>query len=103
MINLKQHLIEETEDDISTKEQEIKESNEELAILNAKLKVEKKSVEMKDIEEDLKEDFTYSIQALENIIMMEENKNFELKKELNMLKYRKDVIKSQFSDSELDS
>ncbi len=102
MTNLKQHLIDEIKNQSLSKEKEIKESDEELEILSAKLKVEKKTLDMKDIKEYLKEDFKYSIQALEDMIIMEQRKNYELKKEMEMLKYRKAVIDSQFSNTELD-
>jgi len=102
MKNTKQYLIKETDREIAGREKEVKKSDEELEILNARLKVEKKSLGMKDIKEDLKEDFKYSVIALQDMIAMEENKNFELKKDLEILKYRKEVINSQFSDNELD-
>lgn len=102
MTNLKQHLIDEAMNEIAVKESEIQESDGELKVLNARLTVEKKTAGMKDIKKDLKEDFKYSIQALEGMITMERNRNSELKKEMEMLKYRKAVIESQFSDNELD-
>ena len=102
MTNLKQLLIDELKNQIPSKEQEIKESDKELEVLGAKLKVEKKTLDMEGINENLKEDFKYSVQALESMIIMEQNRNSELKKEMEMLKYRKDVIDSQFSSTELD-
>lgn len=102
MTNIKQHLIDEAVNEITVKEREIQESDKELEILNARLIVEKKAEGMKDIKEHLKEDFKYSIQALESMIVMEQNKNFTLKKDMEMLKYRKAVIESQFSDNELN-
>ncbi|MBI4065794.1 hypothetical protein HY412_01190 [Candidatus Kaiserbacteria bacterium] len=101
MTNFKQHLIDETANEIVAKESEVQESDKELEVLNAKLKVENKAFYMKDISENLKEDFKYSVQALENMIAMEQNRNSELKKEMEMLKYRKAVIESQFPDNEL--
>ena len=103
MTNLKQRLIDETTNEIAAKESEVQASDTELEILSAKLKVEKKTLDMKDIKENLKEDFKYSIQALESMIIMEQNRNSELKKEMEMLKYRKAVIESQFSDNELEN
>ncbi|MDO8676048.1 MAG: hypothetical protein Q7K16_00070 [Candidatus Azambacteria bacterium] len=102
MINIKQHLIEETINEIAAKEREIQESQRELEILGARLKVENKTLVMQDIKEDLKEDFKYSAQALEGMFAQEQHRNSELKKDLEMLKYRKAVIESQFSDNELD-
>lgn len=102
MKNLKQHLIDQAMADIAAKEHEIKESDEELSLLNARLKVEKKTIGMQDLKDHLREDFTYSIQALEGMVTQEIHRNAELKKELEMLKYRKAVTESQFTDSELD-
>lgn len=102
MKNLKQHLIDLATSDIIAKEQEIKESDEELSVLNAKLKVEKKTLGMQDLKEHLKESFTYSLQGLETVISQEQQQNTELKNDLEMLKYRKAVVESQFTDGELD-
>lgn len=102
MKNIKQHLADENKNNIADKEKEIGESDEELTILRARLKVEKKSLDMKDIRESLKEDFIYSAQALESMLAMEGNRNSELKRGLEILKYRKAVIESQFSDEELN-
>lgn len=101
MKNLKQYLIEKTISEVATKEREIKGSDEELAILAANLKVEKKAMDMQDLKKDLKEDFKYSIQALEDMMVMEQNRNTEFRKGLEMLQYKKVVIESQFSDNEL--
>ena len=70
-------------------------------ILGAKLKVENKTLGMQDLKEHLKEDFKYSAQALEGMLAQEQQRNAELKKDLEMLKYRKAVIESQFSDNDL--
>jgi hypothetical protein len=102
MTNLKQHLIEEATNNITTKEREIHESDQELAVLGAKLKVENKTLGMQDLKEHLREDFKYSAQALEGMLAQEQQRNAELKKDLEMLKYRKAVTESQFSDNELD-
>lgn len=102
MKNIKQNLIEEITKEITAKEREIQESDHELAMLNAKVKVENKTLGMQDLKEHLKEDFKYSAQALEGMLTQEQQRNAELKKDLEMLKYRKDVVESQFSDNELD-
>ena len=102
MTNIKQQLIEEDTNSITAKEREIHESEQELAILGARLKVENKTLSMQDLQEHLKEDFKYSAQALEDILAQEQQRNTELKKELEMLKYRNAVLKSQFSDNDLD-
>ena len=102
MKNTKQHLVEEIANEIVAKEREIMESDQELALLGAKLKVENKTLGMQDLKEHLKEDFKYSAQVLEGILTQEQHRNAELKKDLEMLKYRKAVVESQFSDNELD-
>ena len=102
MKNLRQHLIEEITNNITAKEREIQESDQELEVLGAKLKVENKTLGMQDLKEHLKEDFKYSAQALEGMLAQEQNRNSELKKDLEMLKYRKAVLESQFSDNDLD-
>jgi len=103
MKNLKHHLIEEVTGEIAAKEREIQESDQELKLLSAKLKVENKTLAMQDLKEHLKEDFKYSAQALEGMLAQEQQRNSELKKDLEMQKYRKAVIDSQFSDNELDN
>lgn len=102
MKNIKQQLIEGVTSEIDAKEREIQESGQELKILNARLRVENKALGMQDIKEHLMEDFKYSAQALEGMLAQEQQRNTELKKELEMLKYRKGVIESQFSDNELE-
>ena len=102
MTNLKQHLIEEATNNITAKEREINESDQELTVLSAKLKVENKTLGMQDIKEHLKEDFKYSAHALDGMVTQEQERNTELKKELEMMKYRKAVLESQFSDNDLD-
>jgi len=102
MKNIKKNLIDETANEITAKEQEIQESDRELEILSVKIKVENKALGMQDLREDLEEDFEYSVQALESMLVQEQRRNIELKKDLEILKYRREVIESQFSDNELD-
>lgn len=102
MKNIKQQLVEEIVNNITAKEQEIQESDHELEMLGTKLKVENKILGMQDLKEYLKEDFKYSAQALEGMVAQEQQKNAELKKDLEMLKYRKAVVEIKFSDNELD-
>ena len=102
MTNIKQHLVEEIAKEITAKEREIQESDTEVEMLGAKLKVENKTLGMEDLKEHLKEDFKYSAQALEGMLTQEQQRNTELKKDLEMLKYRKAVVESQFSENELD-
>src|SRR3989344_6723274 len=99
MKNIKQHLIEENTNEIIAKEREIQESDQEITILGAKLKVENKTLSMQDLKDHLKDDFNYSAQALEGMLAQEQQRNAEMKRDLEMLKYRKAVIESQFSDN----
>ena len=101
MQNIKQHLVEEITNEIFVKEGEIQESDHELEMLSVKLKVENKTLGMQDLKEHLKEDFKYSAQALEGMVAQEQQRNAELKKGLEMLKYRKVVVESQFSNNKL--
>lgn len=93
-------MIEEATNNITDKEREIQESEQELVLLGAKLKVENKTLSMQDLKEHLKEDFKYSAQALGDMFAQEQKRNTEHKKDLEMLKYRKEVLESQFSDSD---
>ncbi len=93
MENIKQYLKDETREKIEKTEKEIEESNKELAILEAKLKVEKRLEKLKDgLDENLKEDVKYSVYALEDMLRMEKNRNEELKKDFQTLRVRKKVI-----------
>jgi len=100
MKNIKQHLIDEIKIRIEQTQKELEESDEEPKILEAKLKVENKFSKMTDLKEDLKEDVKYSVQALEGMLIMEKNKNAELKKEFEILRYRSQVIR-KFEEGEL--
>jgi hypothetical protein len=92
MENIKQHLLGDTISEFKAKEAEIKKSDEEIKILEAKIKVEKRFFELKDITEEMREDVKYSLQALEGMAMMEKERNANLRKELEMLRVRKQVI-----------
>jgi len=100
MKNLKQRLIDETKKGLVRMKAEIKQSDEELEILDARLKIEKKFYEVKDIEKDLKEDIKYSVAALEDMIAMELDRNAELKKDAKISAYRLTMIE-KFADDEL--
>ncbi len=102
MLNRKQTLIEDTAKEIVEKEEEITNSDAEIAILRAKIKVEIQTLNMDDLEGYLREEFEYSLNALRSTQAMEEEINSRLKMELDMLAYRKKVIESQFSDNDLN-
>jgi hypothetical protein len=92
MEDLKQQLLDDTIKVFKEKEEEIEKSNKELELLDARVKVEKRFFELKDITEEMKEDVKYSLQALESMVIMEKERNAELKKESELLKVRKQVI-----------
>ncbi len=98
MANLKQRLVEDTKRAIAANREEVKQSDDELAILEARLKVEKRFYAMKDIDKGLKEDVKYSVQALEAMLAMERNRNAELKKDARILEYRSRVIEKIDND-----
>jgi hypothetical protein len=100
MKNKKQYLVEMVDREILGYEKEVKESDKELESLELRLKVEKELIKVKDLEKEIKEDVKYSVLALENILVMENNKNIDLKKELKIAKYRKGVIE-KFKKGEL--
>src|SRR3989338_3810189 len=100
MKNLKQTLIDETKNQMEEIEKKIEESDKETELLEAKLKVEKKMLEMRDLPEGIAEDVKYSVQALEGMLQMEKNSNAEFKKEFEILRYRSQVIR-KFDDMEL--
>ena len=103
MKQMKQYLLEEIATEIGAKEREIAEADEELVILAARLKVENAALDMEDvIREHLEEDFRYSAQALESMIVMEQDRHSALTKDLHILRYRKAVIEKKFSDDELE-
>jgi len=82
----------ETKSNIAAKEREIKESDGDLERLEAKLKVEKRIFGTKGIKAEFKNNVKYSIEALESMLMMEENKNAGLKGDVETEKYRLKVI-----------
>ena len=101
MENFKKYLTEEIDEDIKKKGEELKESDEELEILEARIRVEEKLSKMEDInEEEIKKDIKYSVEAIKSMILIEKNRNEELKRELKMLKYRRIVI-DKFEEGEL--
>jgi len=94
MTNLNERLLEETKNGISVKEEEIQASDVELETLTAKLLIENGLMNRQDITAELMEDFKYSAMALESMIIMEKERNKELKKDLEMLKYRKTAVEN---------
>ena len=102
MNNLKQYLIDEIKKDVTAKDLEISESDKDIEILSGKLKVERKASTMKDMPDELREDFKYSLLALEGMFSTEQKRNLELKTDLKVLRFREAVIESQFPSGDLD-
>jgi len=98
MQDYKWELMDKFDSEISALEKEFRESSEDLRLSRARLVVEKKSRDMQDAD-NLREDFEYSVQAIESIIAMDQNRNEELKNGLEMAKYRRAVLETQFRDN----
>lgn len=96
MKNIKQQLLDDTINELKEKEIEIEKSDEEIRLLEARVKVEKIFFELKDITEEIREDVKYSLEALEGMLMMEKDKNSQLKRDFEVLKIRKQVISDKF-------
>jgi len=92
MENIKQYLKDEIRKEIEETEKEIEESNKELVILEAKIKVEEKMARLKDLKEELEDDVKYGVIALKEILLMEKNRNDELKKDFEIMRVRRKVI-----------
>lgn len=100
MANQKKNLLEENKKEIEKLKKEIEKSDSEIDFFCAKLKVENKMALMEDAPKDIEENIKYSAQALESMLLMEKNRNAELKKDFEILNYRKKVI-NKFEDEEL--
>ncbi len=100
MENIKQQLLDDTISRLKEKEAEIKKSDEEIELLAAKIKVEKLFFKLKDITEEVREDVKYSTEALEGMLMMERDKNNQLKREFEVLRLRKQIIRDKFEEED---
>jgi hypothetical protein len=92
MPTVKQRLIELTQNYIAAKEREVKESDEELEMLEANLKVEKRIFSSKDTKAELKNEAKYGVETFEGLLLMERDKNAELKKEIEVERNKLKVI-----------
>ena len=93
-------MIDEIKKQIEAIIEEIKESDEEIKIWEARVKVEQKMITMRDLPAEIAEDTKYSIIGLESMLFSEQNKNAELKKSLKTLEYREKLI-DKFKDGDL--
>lgn len=100
MENIKQQLLDEIINELKEKENEIKKSSEEIKLLEARIKVEKIFFELKDITEEIREDVKYSLEALEGMLILERNKNTQLKRDFEVLRIRKQVIRDKFEEGD---
>lgn len=100
MENIKQYLIEKVKKQIEDTKNEIKKSDEEIEIIEADNKVDRKILEMLDVDAHLdgesKEDVKYTLEAAEGMLLQEKERNANLKKDLKILEYKLKVIESQF-------
>ena len=92
MENIKQQLIGEIKERIEEVREEIKKSDEEIKIWEAKIKVENRMSNLKDLPSEIAEDVKYSILGLESMLIMEQNRNLELAKDLKILEYREKIV-----------
>lgn len=100
MENIKQYLKDEITEEMKEIEKKIKESNKDLEVWEAKIKVEKKMERLKNLKEELEDDVKYGVIALKEILLMEKNRNEKLKKEFELLRIRKIVV-DKFEDQDL--
>ncbi len=100
MESIKQELIDQTKRKIEKVMKEIEESDREIKMGEAQLKVEQKMAAMTDLPAQIAEDIKYSIIAIETELSIAQNKSGELKRDLETLKYRSQVI-LKFEDEEL--
>ncbi len=100
MENKKEKLIQKEVDRIKDSEAELEKSREELKKLETELKIDRKFLDMQDIEESLKEEVKYGIYALESMILEERYKQKDLEKEIKISRARKQVI-DKFDEEEL--
>lgn len=101
MLNIKQNIQNQIAREKSEAEKNIETSRQEIEVMKARLKVEEKFMEMEDIEEELKEQVGYSIQAIKDEITREEENLEKLGNDLKIAKYMLDVL-GKFSDRELE-
>ncbi|MFH1759424.1 MAG: hypothetical protein ABH822_02620 [Patescibacteria group bacterium] len=100
MSDFKQRFFGEVEAEVKKVMEEIEESEREIKDLESKIKVERKMSESDNLKEEIAEDIKYSVQALESMLLMEENRKAELERGFEMARLRKETIK-KFEEVEL--
>ncbi|SRR4030042_2471092 len=100
MENIKEYLKKEILEEIQKIQGDIKKSNEEIKIWEAKIKVEERLEDFKDLNEEMENDVKYGILALKDFLLMERNKIEELNKEFELLRRRKQVL-DKFEEQDL--
>ncbi|MCX6705152.1 MAG: hypothetical protein NT162_02330 [Candidatus Woesebacteria bacterium] len=100
MENIKQYLTEKVKKQIENTKEEIKKSDEEIEKTEIDNKVDRKILEMLDVDAHLdtesKEDVKYTLEAAEGMLLQEKERNANLKRDLKILEYKLKVIESQF-------
>lgn len=100
MENIKQYLTEKVKKQIEDTKNEIKKSDEEIEMMEIDNKVDRKILEMLDVDAHLdtenKENVKYALEAAEGMLLQERDRNANLKKDLKILEYKLKVIESQF-------
>ena len=100
MENIKQYLTEKVKKQIENTKNEIKKSDEEIEIIEVDNRVDRKILEMLDVDAHLntesKENVKYTLEAAEGMLLQGKERNANLRKDLKILEYKLKVIESQF-------
>ena len=100
MENIKQYLTEKVKKQIEDTKNEIKKSDEEIEIIEVDNRVDRKILEMLDVDAHLntesKENVKYTLEAAEGMLLQGKERNANLRKDLKILEYKLKVIESQF-------
>ena len=100
MENIKQYLTEKVKKQIEDTKYEIKKSDEEIETMEIDNKVDRKILEMLDVDAHLdtesKENVKYTLEAAEGMLLQEKERNANFRKDLKILEYKLKVIESQF-------
>ena len=100
MENINQYLTEKVKKQIEDTKNEIKKSDEEIEIIEVDNRVDRKILEMLDVDAHLntesKENVKYTLEAAEGMLLQGKERNANLRKDLKILEYKLKVIESQF-------
>ena len=93
-------MTEKVKKQIEDTKYEIKKSDEEIETMEIDNKVDRKILEMLDVDAHLdtesKENVKYTLEAAEGMLLQEKERNANFRKDLKILEYKLKVIESQF-------